>query len=270
MTDFKVALKGTLSSTSPTDEIIATAQEAWEGVRNDVIATPASIASFWSVTAFPQVAPIGRAIPPGGMTDQVLAKASNGDYDLVWTAAGNGDMLKVMYDPQSIEADAFDRANHTGTQSYLTITGLGSAANSNASDFATAAQGAKADSAIQPNTAQTLTNKRITPRTSSVASAATLTPDADAYDVVAVSAQAANLTIAAPTGTATDGQRLIIRIRDNGTSRTLTWNAAYSAFTGDLVAATVVSATMIYEFIWNASTSKWDLLMGNPVPGKWQ
>ena len=30
--------------------------------------------------------------------------------------AGTGDMLKSVYDPQNIEADAFDRANQTGKQ----------------------------------------------------------------------------------------------------------------------------------------------------------
>ena len=34
---------------------------------------------------------------------------------------GAGDMLKVNYDPQSINADSFARANHTGTQSASTI-----------------------------------------------------------------------------------------------------------------------------------------------------
>lgn len=57
----------------------------------------------------------------GGTTGQVLAKASNADYDTEWTAAGVGDMLSATYDPQEIEADAFDRANHTGTQDADTI-----------------------------------------------------------------------------------------------------------------------------------------------------
>lgn len=39
--------------------------------------------------------------------------------------AGSGDMLVATYDPQGIIDDAFDRANHTGTQDVATITGLG-------------------------------------------------------------------------------------------------------------------------------------------------
>lgn len=38
--------------------------------------------------------------------------------------SGNGDMEKIMYDPQLIEDDAFDRANHTGSQAISTVTNL--------------------------------------------------------------------------------------------------------------------------------------------------
>ncbi len=269
MTDFEVALRGTLASSIPGEEVVATNAEAQQGQRNDVIATPASISAYWSATAFPTVAPIEQAVPVGGTTNQVLSKNSNADFDVEWVNAGAGDMLVSIYDPQGISADAFDRANHTGTQSVSTITGLGTAATTNATDYATAAQGANADSAVQPTATQTLTNKRITPRSTSTASTATLTPNADNYDIVSVTAQAAPITIAAPLGSHNDGQVLKIRLRDNGTSRAITWNGVYSGYTSDLPASTVVNATMAYEFWWNAATSRWDLVAGNPIPGKW-
>ncbi len=40
-----------------------------------------------------------------------------------------GFMLQTMYDPQGIEGDAFDRANHTGSQAISTVTGLQTALN---------------------------------------------------------------------------------------------------------------------------------------------
>lgn len=61
--------------------------------------------------------------------------------------AGAGDMEASVYDPQEIEADAFDRSNHTGTQPLATISDAGTAASQDIGDFATAAQGAKADTA---------------------------------------------------------------------------------------------------------------------------
>jgi hypothetical protein len=40
---------------------------------------------------------------------------------------GSGDMVKSTYDPQGIDGDAFERANHTGTQAIATVTGLAEA-----------------------------------------------------------------------------------------------------------------------------------------------
>jgi hypothetical protein len=62
----------------------------------------------------------------GGGNGEVLAKKSNSDFDVEWVlpetvGGGIGDMLKSVYDPQGIESDAFDRDNHTGTQSLATI-----------------------------------------------------------------------------------------------------------------------------------------------------
>jgi hypothetical protein len=73
-----------------------------------------------------------------------------------------------------------------------------------------------------------LTNKRIDPRVTSAASASSLTPSIATTDIYAYTALAAGLTINAPTGTPVDGDKLIFRILDNGTARTLTWNATYT------------------------------------------
>lgn len=47
------------------------------------------------------------------------------DYvDDAVSGGGLGDMTKAVYDPQTIEDDAFDRANHTGTQLLATISDI--------------------------------------------------------------------------------------------------------------------------------------------------
>lgn len=108
------------------------------------------------------------------------------------------------------------------------------------------------------------------PSVNSQASAASITPDVDTYNVYALTAQAANLTINAPTGTPGDGQQLTIRVRDNGTTRTLTWNAAFVEFATDqLPATTVINKTHYFVFWWNAATSVWELVTGNPLAGLW-
>ena len=46
------------------------------------------------------------------------------------TPSGGGDMNKSTYDPQNINGDAFDRSNHTGTQSISSVTNLQTELNS--------------------------------------------------------------------------------------------------------------------------------------------
>lgn len=106
---------------------------------------------------------------------------------------------------------------------------------------------------------QTMTNKRITKRVQAVTDSATPTPDADSYDVYTLTALAQAATFAAPSGTPTSGQGLIIRIKDNGTARALSFNAIYR-FSTDLAAptTTVLSKTMYLGFIYNSADAKWD------------
>lgn len=73
-------------------------------------------------------------------------------------------------------------------------------------------------------------------------------------------ALAANLTVAAPTFNFQTGQVITIIIKDNGTSRTLTWNAIFRGVAYALPAATVVSSTMYFTFIYNTTDAKWDLM----------
>jgi hypothetical protein len=69
----------------------------------------------------------------GGGNGEVLAKQSNADFDVAWVLPGSvgsglGDMLKSVYDPTGVNDDAFDRANHTGTQLANTISNFSTAA----------------------------------------------------------------------------------------------------------------------------------------------
>lgn len=113
---------------------------------------------------------------------------------------------------------------------------------------------------------QTLTNKRVTPRVVSITSAATITPDGDGcdqYDVTALATGVGGSTIAAPSGTPTDGQKLIIRIKDNGTAATLAWTTtagAYRAVGVVLPTATVVSSVFYAGCLWNAQDGYWDVV----------
>jgi len=107
---------------------------------------------------------------------------------------------------------------------------------------------------------ETLSNKRIDVRVSTTTSTATLTPSIASYDQYNLTALATGLTVNAPTGSPTDGDRLVFRILDNGSSQTLTWNAAYRAIGFSLPSATTASKLMYVGTIYNANASKWDVV----------
>ena len=69
----------------------------------------------------------------------------------------------------------------------------------------------------------------VNPIVSSAASTATLTVDADSTDFAVITAQAEGLTIAAPTGSPVQGQKLIIRIKDDGSARSIAFNAIFTS-----------------------------------------
>ena len=114
---------------------------------------------------------------------------------------------------------------------------------------------------VRQTQTQTLTNKRITQRVSAITSSSTPTPNADTDDMFKVTALAAAATITNPTGTPTEGQSLLIRIKDNGTARALTFDTQYR-FSSDQTAptTTVISKTLYMGFVWNSDDSKWDCL----------
>lgn len=109
------------------------------------------------------------------------------------------------------------------------------------------------------NTTQTFTGKRIDPRVTSAASASTLSPNISTADLYAYTALATNLSINSPTGTV-DGARIRYRFKDNGTSRTLTWNAIFRAIGVTIPTATTVGKTLYVDTFYNAADTKWDVI----------
>jgi hypothetical protein len=110
---------------------------------------------------------------------------------------------------------------------------------------------------------QTLSNKRINPRTSSTASTATLTVTSDSIDQAIITAQAAALAIAAPTGTPVSGQKLTLRIKDNGTARAITWTTTSGGWRTMQIAlpTTTVAGKIVYiAAIYNSDDTFWDVV----------
>jgi hypothetical protein len=106
---------------------------------------------------------------------------------------------------------------------------------------------------------QTLTNKRMTSRVVSITSN-TVTINADTTDQYNAQVVGGFITVNAPTGTPTDGQKLILRVLDSGTSGAFTWNAIWRAVGTVLPGATVVNKVTYVGAVYNASAVKWDVL----------
>lgn len=92
-----------------------------------------------------------------------------------------------------------------------------------------------------------------------IADTGTITPVATSR-AYAVTALAQNATIAAPTGTPGELQALTLRIKDNGTGRTLTWNAIYRAIGVTIPTSTTASKTLYVSLVYNNADTKWDVV----------
>jgi hypothetical protein len=103
---------------------------------------------------------------------------------------------------------------------------------------------------------QTLVN---TPSVQSVVSSATVTP-VYGNDLVVITAQAVALSLANPTGTWPQGKDMMIRIKDNGTARAITFGAKYRAIGVTLPTTTVISKTTYIGVIYNATDDKFDVI----------
>lgn len=111
---------------------------------------------------------------------------------------------------------------------------------------------------------------RLNPRTSTITTSATPSPNSDTTDIFTITALSdATATFAAPSGIPVNGQKLIIRITSDASIRTLAWNSGaggYSAGTDvPLPTATVASKTQYVGFIYNSTSSRWNCVasMGN-------
>ncbi len=105
----------------------------------------------------------------------------------------------------------------------------------------------------------TFTNKRITKRAISTGSTATPSINSDITDVYYITGLGTAITSLTITGTPTEGQSLVLWIKDDGTGRALTFGTGSCAFSSDLPAPnTTTAGKYIYcTFIYNSVLTKW-------------
>lgn len=108
---------------------------------------------------------------------------------------------------------------------------------------------------------QTITSKLITPRITTTTSAASINIDGSA-DIWEVTALAVTLAIGDTVATSpVDGQKVILRIKDNGGSQTLSWDADFiSIGVGTLPTATVAGKWMYFGMVYYNATADWHVV----------
>lgn len=93
-----------------------------------------------------------------------------------------------------------------------------------------------------------------------VASDTTPNPDVSYFrNLYTITALAGNATFADPGGSPNQGDVLIVRIKDDGSARTLGWNSVYRSII-TLPTTTTASKTLYVGFIYNDTDSKWDCI----------
>lgn len=97
------------------------------------------------------------------------------------------------------------------------------------------------------------------PVVQAVTSAGTVTP-AFGEDLIKITAQAAALALANPSGTSIPGWGFVIRIKDNGTARAISYGTQYRAIGVTLPTTTVISKTVYLACIWNSDDTKLDVI----------
>ena len=106
----------------------------------------------------------------------------------------------------------------------------------------------------------------VTQRVVVIADGTSITINADTTDIAtqANTQSAGTLTIAAPTGTPVNGQKLILRLLSSNI-QTFSWNAVFAGST-DLTLPTASTGSSKYDymgFMYNSASSTWQMLAKN-------
>lgn len=152
----------------------------------------------------------------------------------------------IDQDVTSGASPTFDNDNFTATtdKNYVTDAQLGVIENTSGT-----------------NTGDQDLSSYVTFSTNSITSSATPSPvGSSKRNEYYITALAAAAEFAAPSGTPANGNMLMIRVKDDGTARALTYNAIYDGFDDTLPATTTISKTLYMLFVYNSVSEKWEML----------
>jgi hypothetical protein len=219
----------------------------------NAVAITGGTATLTSVTT-----PIVQATNSAG-----LALRNSGGTTQISMGAGGGDNFTVAVSTNLNGTNAQIDISPTGTgHVHIKPTGV------NSVEIAPVSVG-KMDNVtigvITPaaGTFSLISSTRINPRVTNITSSSTITPPSDTVDQYSVTALAVPATIAIPSGTAVAGQKLTLRLKDDGTARALTWTTSaggYRVIGSTLPTTTVASKVVYIGCIYNSTESFWDVV----------
>ena len=192
-----------------------------------------------------------------------LGSPLSGQRTFAAAGVSDGDVVRYVIE----DGNAWEIGTGTYTASGTTLSRtVSESSNSDAaldlSGNAVVYVAATAEDVVTPTGTFTLTNKRINPRAvAASATTGTITPNGDTTDVYKAEGLTGAITIAQPSGTPVDGQKLLIRLEDDGTARAITWTTSAGAFRAvGITLPTTTTATKITYVgcVYNATDSFWD------------
>lgn len=180
----------------------------------------------------------------------------NGFNSKVWLGSALGEMISVNLETNAIQ---FNVPQVDSDITFFYDSGTALAIDGGTGNItAGALSGTTANSLANIDTAQTFTNKRITPRVSTTTSSATPTINTDNVDIYGLTAQTADITSFTTnlSGTPTNGQKLWIYVVGTA-ARAITWGSSFENGASTLPTTTVGTERLDVGFVWNAVSSKW-------------
>jgi hypothetical protein len=205
----------------------------------------ANVTGNLTVSSVTDLGNVGNVRITGGVADYVLR--TDGSGNLSWVAQTGGG--------SSTDSYARDTANAAFIQANAAFAVANSGGGGGAGTDNVARETANA-AFIQANSAFNTANVVVTNNSTTLSG--TIVPLANTSDQFNILGITGNITIAAPAEPYFEGQKLIIRIKDAGTSVNITWNVIYRSVGTNLPTTTNPNKTAYIGFIYNTADADWD------------
>jgi hypothetical protein len=194
-----------------------------------------------------------------------FTNATSGAYTVTIASAGAGTSVSILQGystllfSDSTNIVLADGGVLGGSPTFTNLTVTGTAT------IATVASSTITSGGTLTVTGNISPSGRITPRVNSASNQSSpLAWTSNSYDEYAITALANALTINADAGSPVDGQRIIFRLKDNGTARALTWTTAgtnaFRAIGVFLPTTTTANKVTYVGAIYNSAETYWDVV----------